>query len=258
MNWFKPTNPKYYNHKQAFQELKTITWKSSTKKIEVGDIVYIYSSHIEKRLTHKCIVEKVNVPKQEIIDDNKYVLSSKFDNNYQEGKNYINLRLIEELDKEELNCEQLMKHGLKTTQSMSRMPEELIEYIEEICNLDDVQYYEEKEFLSEGKTKRVFVNLFERNSKARQECINYYGGYQCQICGFDFEKVYGELGRNYIEVHHKIPLSKIGKNYIVNPKEDLLPVCPNCHAMLHRKINGKTITDSVLKSIINKYLSDKS
>ena len=95
MNWFKPTNPKYYNHKQAFRELKTITWTSSVKKIEVGDIVYIYSSHTEKRLTHKCIVEKVNVSKQEIIDDNKYVLSSKFDNNYQEVKNYINLILIE-------------------------------------------------------------------------------------------------------------------------------------------------------------------
>ena len=55
----------------------------------------------------------------------------------------------EELDKEELNYEQLMKHGLKTTQSMSRMAEELIEYIEEICNLDDIQYYDEKEFFSE-------------------------------------------------------------------------------------------------------------
>lgn len=251
MNWFKPTNPKLYNHKQAFQELKTITWTCSTKKIEVGDIVYIYSSYTEKRLTHKCIVEKVNVSRQEIIDDNKYVLSSKFDNSYQEGKNYINLRLIEELNKDELNYEQLMQHGLKTTQSMNRMTEELKEYIEKICNLDDIQYYEEREFLKEGKTKQVFVNLFERNSKARQECINYYGGYQCQICRFDFEKVYGELGRHFIEVHHKIPLSKIGKNYIVNPKKDLLPVCPNCHAMLHRKINGEPIDYNILKNIIN-------
>ena len=41
MNWFKPTNPNDYNHKQAFKELKTITWMSSAKKIEIGDIVYI-------------------------------------------------------------------------------------------------------------------------------------------------------------------------------------------------------------------------
>ena len=55
--------------------------------------------------------------------------------------------------------------------------------------------------------------------------INNYS--DIKICDYqfsynDFEKVYGELGRHFIEVHHKIPLSKIGKNYIVNPKKDLL------------------------------------
>lgn len=248
--YFKPTNPNNYDHKLAFQELEVITWKSSVKKINVGDIVYIYSSHSDKRLTHKCIVEKVNVLEQEIIYDDKYVLSSKFDNSYQEGKNYINLRMIEELDQKELNYEQLVKHGLKTTQSMCTMPEELKKYVEEICNTDNMFYYEEKEYLSEGKTKQILVNSFERNRKARQECIDYYGEYKCQICGFDFEKVYGEIGKNFIEVHHKIPLSEIRDNYIINPKNDLLPICPNCHAMIHKKINGKLITEEALKNII--------
>jgi 5-methylcytosine-specific restriction protein A len=36
-------------------------------------------------------------------------------------------------------------------------------------------------------------------------------------------------------VHHVVPLSSIGKEYVVNPKTDLVPVCPNCHAMIHRK-----------------------
>lgn len=248
--WFKPTNPNNFDHKKAFQELKVMTWTCSVKKIEVDDIVYIYASHTDRKITHKCIVEKVNVPKQEIVYDNNYVLSSKFDNSYQERKNYINLRMIEELNKEELNYDQLIKHGLKTTQSMSRMSEELIKYIEEICNADDMQYYEEKECFEEGKTKQVFVNSFERNKRARQECINYYGEYKCQICGFNFEKVYGEIGKDFIEVHHKVPLSEIGNNYIVNPKNDLLPVCPNCHAMLHRKLNGKAINENDLKNMI--------
>lgn len=49
------------------------------------------------------------------------------------------------------------------------------------------------------------------------------------------KKVYGEIGRGFIHVHHKVPLSSIGKEYELDPIKDLVPVCPNCHAMLHRK-----------------------
>ena len=48
-------------------------------------------------------------------------------------------------------------------------------------------------------------------------------------------KVYGEIAKGFIHVHHLIPLSEIKENYQVNPKTDLIPVCPNCHAMLHRQ-----------------------
>jgi 5-methylcytosine-specific restriction enzyme A len=84
----------------------------------------------------------------------------------------------------------------------------------------------------EGATKKVSVNVFERNPKARKKCIEHFGA-RCSACGFDFEKVYGERGRGFIHVHHLIPLSEIGKEYRINPIEDLRPVCPNCHAMLH-------------------------
>lgn len=59
--------------------------------------------------------------------------------------------------------------------------------------------------------------------------------FKCSVCSFDFEKVYGEIGKEYIHVHHKIPLSEIKQEYKVNPTKDLIPVCPNCHAMIHRK-----------------------
>lgn len=96
----------------------------------------------------------------------------------------------------------------------------------------------------EGSTKRVFVNKYERDRHARNECLNYYaekdGCIRCQICGFDFGEKYGEQYKNIIEVHHIIPLSEIKKSYEVNPKKDLLPVCPNCHVVLHSKV-GETI-----------------
>lgn len=87
--------------------------------------------------------------------------------------------------------------------------------------------------LIEGGSKMVFVNVYERNPKARRDCIEFYGC-TCSVCGFDFEKRYGAIGKDFIHVHHLRDLASIGKSYLVNPKEDLRPVCPNCHAMLHK------------------------
>lgn len=92
----------------------------------------------------------------------------------------------------------------------------------------------ENQTLLEGAKKQVIVNAYERNPKARQECIKYYGT-KCFICGFDFEKKYGEIGRGFIHIHHIKPLSEINEEYEVNPIQDLRPVCPNCHAMIHKR-----------------------
>lgn len=85
----------------------------------------------------------------------------------------------------------------------------------------------------EGATKSVSVNTYERNSSARKKCLEHYG-YKCIVCEFDFEKVYGLIGKNFIHVHHIVPLSEIKQEYILNPIKDLVPVCPNCHSMIHR------------------------
>lgn len=87
---------------------------------------------------------------------------------------------------------------------------------------------------TEGSVKQVMINRYERDSNARDKCIEYYG-LKCQVCNFDFEKVYGDLGAGFIHVHHIIPISDVGVEYEVNPIDDLRPVCPNCHAMLHKK-----------------------
>ncbi|GAB2597810.1 HNH endonuclease [Nitrincola alkalisediminis] len=99
----------------------------------------------------------------------------------------------------------------------------------------------------EGAKKTITVNAYERDPQARQACLDEFG-YLCKICGFDFEKTYGERGKEFIHVHHIVPLSEIKKEYKVDPVQDLIPVCPNCHSMLHRK--GHTITPDELKSII--------
>lgn len=86
----------------------------------------------------------------------------------------------------------------------------------------------------EGAVKRVMVNKYERDPAARRSCLAKYG-HQCSVCELDFEVQYGEIGKDFIHVHHLKELSTVGPGYAVDPVEDLRPVCPNCHAMLHKQ-----------------------
>jgi 5-methylcytosine-specific restriction protein A len=87
--------------------------------------------------------------------------------------------------------------------------------------------------LPEGAKLTVEVNRYERSPVNRAACIEHYG-VKCQCCGFDFQKFYGPLGDGYIEVHHRTPVSKMGPGYLVDPVEDLIPLCANCHSAVHR------------------------
>jgi hypothetical protein len=86
----------------------------------------------------------------------------------------------------------------------------------------------------EGAKHTVTVNAYERNALARRKCIEHYG-YVCAACDTSLEAVYGQAGSQLIHVHHVVPLSQIGKGYDVDPVHDLRPVCPNCHAVIHRR-----------------------
>jgi hypothetical protein len=98
------------------------------------------------------------------------------------------------------------------------------------------------ERFTEGATRLVAVNVYERNPRARRACIAHYGP-RCSACGFDFEATYGDIGRGFIHVHHLKPLCDIDEEYEVDPLQDLRPVCPNCHAMLHTAIPPRTIDE---------------
>jgi 5-methylcytosine-specific restriction enzyme A len=87
--------------------------------------------------------------------------------------------------------------------------------------------------LPEGAKIRIEVNRYERSRLNRDAAIDFHGAV-CNICEFDFGKVYGLEAAGYIHVHHIVPVSKLGDNYMIDPSRDLIPVCPNCHAMLHQ------------------------
>ena len=94
--------------------------------------------------------------------------------------------------------------------------------------------------LKEGVKKQITVNAYERNPHARIACINHYrkknnGRLKCEICGFDFGKVYGDEFIEKIHIHHLIEISSIGTEYEIYAIKDLIPICPNCHMIAHSR-----------------------
>ena len=113
-------------------------------------------------------------------------------------------------------------------------------FSQEIEHLDIVES-------SEGTKEQTFSTTYERNPRLRAECIKIHGCV-CSVCGFDFEKSYGPLGKNFCHVHHIRPLSEVGQSHTVSSRDDMIPVCPNCHAMLHRTIPA-LLPDQLIKII---------
>lgn len=112
-------------------------------------------------------------------------------------------------------------------------------------------YQSGEEYVESGGKKTIQINHYERNSKAREACLKLQG-HKCAICGFDAKAVYGDEYEGKIHVHHVVPISERGIDYVINPQTDLIPVCPNCHMILHTNIKGKTIGVEELKRRINK------
>ena len=84
----------------------------------------------------------------------------------------------------------------------------------------------------EQVTRRVQVNRFESSAEAQRICIAHHGT-SCAACGLSFESTYGEAAAGFIEVHHLVPPELLGSDYQLDPVADLVPLCPNCHAMAH-------------------------
>ncbi|MDE8069361.1 HNH endonuclease [Erysipelothrix rhusiopathiae] len=85
----------------------------------------------------------------------------------------------------------------------------------------------------EGDKKKVSSIIYERNPESRKMCL-MIKGLNCSVCNINFREEYGAIGENYIHVHHQRPLHSYKNPKLTNVVEDLFPVCPNCHAMIHK------------------------
>ncbi|MDC0706247.1 HNH endonuclease [Priestia sp. AB] len=249
--WLVPANPNEYDLESAFSRYETLDWKRSYN-YEKGDILFMYVSGNIKKIRYKVEVteglvrtNKVTYDKAFWMDDEKFKQSKEW--------KYMRFRFVDEVDTTELSLKKLREHGLKgNIQGAMKLTGDLRNYIMSFFKQDLTEGYypdEVSQTLEEGKRKTVTVNVYERNPIARKRCIEYYG-VQCQACEVDFENKYGEVGKDFIHVHHIKPLHEIQQGYIVDPIKDLIPVCPNCHAMLHRQENGRYLSIDQLKNRI--------
>ncbi len=252
--WIVPSNDHTFRIGDALAAQNgMVDWR--TDKFSVGDVAFIYKTKPEQ-----CIRYRMEVVKTKIIFDEalEQELFWEDKDQYYSGivTYYARLKLLEEYTDDILSLHHLHEHGYSgQPQSVRECKDsELLEFLlhpHQMVNEDvyDVDYPEDDEKLYEGALITVKANKYERNQKARRECVAKKG-YQCLVCGRDFEATYGEIGKNFIHVHHLTPISSIGKEYELNVDTDLVPVCPNCHYMLHRKDPPYTIEE--LKGILAK------
>ncbi|TFG59201.1 MAG: hypothetical protein E4H32_10485 [Nitrospirales bacterium] len=157
--------------------------------------------------------------------------------------------------------EVLGRHKWFPQASGTQIPDDIAKHLEKVWSRATGTAFDPPEpadiptVRAEGTKRSRLITQYERNPKAREECIRHHGR-MCQVCGLVFEKHYGPIGNRFIHVHHIVPISDVGGAYEVDPVKDLCPVCPNCHAMLHKRTPPFGILE--LKAIVEDFQSTGS
>ncbi len=250
--WIVPSSNSIFRIDDAIKNQGGMAdWR--TEKFAKGDIVFIYKTAPEKCIRYKMEVSEINIDLEDTLNQEEYWTDKELYYNGITAKN-ARLKIIEEYSPETFSLQNLHNHGYQgNPQSVKECKKgELLDYLLKSNPTDeeeiyDVDYPDDVDDMYEGALMKVRVNKYERSQKARKECVEKKG-YRCWACGKDLEEMYGEIGKGFIHIHHLTPISTIGKEYKLNVETDLVPVCPNCHYMLHRKNPPYTIEE--LKAFI--------
>ena len=117
--------------------------------------------------------------------------------------------------------------------------------------------YNEEDMVSEGKASKKESMTKSRSKRLRAAAITHYkkenGKLYCSACSFCFEDTYGELGKDFIEIHHEKPLYQYSgddfEKYIGEAIKNVKPLCSNCHRMIHRNVNNPLTIEELQKRI---------
>lgn len=109
--------------------------------------------------------------------------------------------------------------------------------------LEGIERVKEAVFISKSRNRKI-VDEKKRNSN-----------YTCEVCGFNFEKMYGDIGKKFIVAHHLRPIGIRGEKGEITRQEDIALVCENCHRMLH--IRGPHESPYTLEELKNRISKEK-
>ena len=258
--WLVISNNKFFRLDDYLEGGRTsVTWRQ-TNNFEVGDKVFIYTTAPKFCISYEMDVVAVELTAEHFADEEAYWVSPHDYMAAVRANRFCELQLVRCFHPESMPLRLLKMYGLNTIRGNMVLEGELLDFIlstvdssfmKNIKSKDETYPTEvsEADVYNEGAVMQVKVNRYERNRDAREKCIEAKGC-KCAVCGWDFEDVYGEIGRGFIHVHHLIPISSIGEDYVIDPINDLVPVCPNCHNMLHRK--DPPYKPEELKNKINK------
>ncbi|MCO8069368.1 HNH endonuclease [Acinetobacter lwoffii] len=273
-NWLVTVNYAEFDLEAAYDALPQIYWKNSAtsegKGLQLNDIVHVYVTQPISKVMYQFKVighaENSEYPvSQKVFWSDKKKIES-----YLGG--YSVFEKLNKVDKSTLSFEYFRQENLipdapiqgRRTDRDKASNDPIRIFLTHIFNefkTDSVNtnYPDEanleNSLFPEGAKKTVQVNRYERNPEARAKCIEIHGT-RCKICEMSFAETYGTFAKDFIHVHHITSLSEISDSYEVNPETDLLPVCPNCHAMLHRQENGIPMTIKRLKLLYSVSLSN--
>lgn len=265
-NWLVTVNYAEFDLEKAFAELPKIYWKNETttegKGLQTNDIVYVYVTQpISKVLYQFKVIGQADQSEYPLAQQAFWKDRSQLNN----IKGYAIFEKLKKVDKASLSFDYFIQNKLipdapiqgRRTDRDKASTDSIRIFLAHIANefnnetfatdYPDEANLENKSF-PEGAKQTVQVNRYERNPEARTKCLEIYGT-RCKVCEMSFAETYGYFAKDFIHVHHITPLHQISENYEVNPETDLIPVCPNCHAMLHRQENGIAMTVERLKQL---------
>lgn len=265
-NWLISVNYSKFNLEKAFDELRQIYWKNDVKHcakgLQLNDIAYVYVTLPRAKIIYQLHVVGFAEKSEYPVAQKAYWRDAKDLDDYTGA--YAILNPVKKVDKANLSRNFLVEQGLINSSDTlqgrrtDRDKQEddsiklLLDYVaKQFDSKPQINDYPDEANLSdpsifEGAKKIVQVNKYERSPEARAMCIKIHG-LNCSVCAMNFEKTYGDFAKDFIHVHHIVPMHQINERYEVDPEKDLIPVCPNCHAMLHKQINGVDMTVDKLK-----------
>ena len=232
---------------KSFRLVLSRSWKTTQIRLEADS----FAGEVVKYLCNQINTNRVNI--EASIDANQDTFSSitlEFDGRafFGSGSGLSeNPELTFEV--ETLTSESSIEYGLLNEQE-ERVLEFAVKLIASVLPIERATFRHADEVLGypEGSVSQVLVNRYERDPRNRREAIVIHGK-TCLACNFNFAEKYGELGDEYIVVHHTVPVSQMGNDYVVDPAKDLVTLCANCHAMVHRHDPPISLAD--LKKILS-------